>query len=200
MEEYQNNSHAYKDQQKTEIIEKPKQIQKVASGKTKKKGEMQKLIDAFIAEDLTSIKNDILIPAIKKTIDDMISEGIHRLLYPGDTSGISRRTNASRVSYRSYYDRPEIRPAKDNRAATVFDYDEIVFDTRGDAEAVLSQMEEIINHYQVCSVADLYDMANISNPPYTSVKYGWTSVRTATVVRARGGGYVIKLPRAIPID
>ena len=59
-------------------------------------------------------------------------------------------------------------------------------------------MNEIIDRYGVVTVADLYDMADLS-APYTSNKYGWTSVRNVEIGRVRDG-YVLKLSRAMPID
>jgi hypothetical protein len=49
------------------------------------------------------------------------------------------------------------------------------------------------------TVADMYDMAD-STAPYTSNRYGWTSLRTAEVKRVQGGYYIIDLPKAAPID
>ena len=59
-------------------------------------------------------------------------------------------------------------------------------------------MDELIEHYGIVSVADLYDLVGITGS-YTDNKYGWTDIRTAQVVRVRDG-YKIKLPRAIPLD
>ena len=80
----------------------------------------------------------------------------------------------------------------------VKDYDDIIFDNRGDAEAVLSSMEDVIDQYGVVSIADLFDLAEVSNSNYAMNNYGWTDLRTANVVRVRDG-YILKLPRALPI-
>ena len=45
----------------------------------------------------------------------------------------------------------------------------------------------------------MYDLSGLT-PPYTANSYGWTSIRTAEPVRVRDGGYVLKLPKASPID
>ena len=60
-------------------------------------------------------------------------------------------------------------------------------------------MDELIDAYGFVTVADLYDLVGVTGN-YTDNKYGWTSIRNAEPVRARGGGYILKLPRAIPID
>ena len=55
-------------------------------------------------------------------------------------------------------------------------------------------MEELLERFEVVSVADLFDMAGISCN-YTDNKYGWTDLRDARVARV-SDGYVIRLPRA----
>ena len=63
---------------------------------------------------------------------------------------------------------------------------------------MLTQMEATIDKYGFVTIADMYDLANLTSN-YTDNKYGWMNVRNAEVIRARDG-YVIKLPRAVPID
>ena len=75
----------------------------------------------------------------------------------------------------------------------------MIFESRGEAEAALSKMDEVIDVYGTVSVADLYDMCDLT-APYTSNRYGWSNIQTAEVARLRDGGYVLKLPRALPIS
>jgi hypothetical protein len=64
---------------------------------------------------------------------------------------------------------------------------------------VLQAMCDIVSsEYGIVSVGDLYDLANITNDNYTLNKYGWTNLRDAKVVPTRDG-YMIKLPRALPL-
>ena len=72
------------------------------------------------------------------------------------------------------------------------------FDTRGEAEEVLSRLDELIEMYGLVRVADLYDLVGITGD-YTDNKYGWKNIRNARVERTRDG-YAIKLPRALLID
>lgn len=59
-----------------------------------KKSEMQKFADVFISEDVNNVKSyivmDVLVPAIKKAISDIVTNGIDMILY-GET-GKSKRT------------------------------------------------------------------------------------------------------------
>ena len=67
-----------------------------------------------------------------------------------------------------------------------------------DQEDVLMRMDELMETYGLVRVADLYDLVGITGN-YTDNKYGWTNIRNAEIVRVRDG-YMIKMPRAVPID
>lgn len=206
MEKYQSNSHRSKELAAAESTQE-KKIEKVVSGKAKtKQNKVRGLTDIFISEDASNVKSyifmDVLVPAIKKAISDIVTDGIEMILY-GSTGG-KRTKSSSKVSYRSYYDdgrRDRDRgSSRDSYAArTRFDYEDIIFPTRGDAELVREQMDEVIDRYGLVTVGDMYEMAGLSNAPYTANKYGWTNIRTAEPIRTRDG-YVLKLPKAMPID
>lgn len=199
---YKPNSHKFKEEQKA-ASEERKKVEKVVTGvaKVKKKNKFGKLAGELISEDTSNVKSylvqDVLIPAIKNTIEDIVTKGI-RMFLRGDASGSRRDSQGSRISYGKFYDRDSDRRSIDTRPKNRFDYDDIIVESRGEAEAILSQMDEIIATYKFVSVLDLYDMVGIT-APYTADKYGWTDLRTARVVPVREG-YVLKLPKAFPID
>lgn len=107
MEEYKPNSHRSKEERKESIPE--KHVEKVISGtvKPKKKSEMQKFADVFISEDVNNVKSyivmDVLVPAIKKAISDIVTNGIDMILY-GEAGKSKKNSTASKVSYQKYYD------------------------------------------------------------------------------------------------
>ena len=179
-----------------------KKVEKIVTGnvRTKKKGEISKFKDVFISEDMSNVKSyiimDVLIPAAKKAISDIVSNGVDMLLY-GETRGKKSSANASYVSYRDYSSKRDDRRSA-SRSRAVFDYDEIVFDNRGEAEDVIERMGELLDTYGVVSVADMYDLAGLTCD-FTFNRYGWTSIRTAEV-RGTSDGYTIKLPRPLAID
>lgn len=196
MEEYKSNSHKSKE----ELSIPEKKIEKVVTGtvKTKKKNEIKKFTDIFISEDASTVKSyilmDVLLPAVKKAIDDIITDGTRMLLW-GDKGKSSKESPVSNISYRNYYEKKDSRDIPIRRG---YNFDDIIFDNRGEAEDVLSRMDEIISMYNFASVADLYDLCGL-NGSYTDNKYGWHDIRNASVVRIRDG-YVIKFPKAIPLD
>lgn len=202
MDEYKPNSHKSKEEQIPE-----RKVVKVVSGtvKPKKKGNIQKFADIFISEDVNNVKSyillEVLVPAIKKAISDIVTNGIDMILYGETGRTRNKSSTASKVSYQRYYDRTD-EPRRDYRtfsARNGFDYDELIFPTRGDAEAVLDAMNEIISQYGVVSIMDLYDLANVSMDNYAANKYGWTDISGCKPIRVRDG-YVLNLPRALPIN
>lgn len=205
MENYKPNSHTYKKQQKEDAVNKKKKVDKVVKGsvKTKKKNGVSKFADVFITEDIAEVKShlfvDVFVPTVKKLISDGISDAVDMILY-GGTRDRKSRTGASKVSYRDYYDRrDERRYRDDHRRRSGYRYDDIILDNRGEAEEVLSQLEDIIDTYKVATVADLHDLVGITGE-YTDENYGWTNLGRAEVVRCRDGGYMLKLPRALAVD
>ena len=92
----------------------------------------------------------------------------------------------------------ELLEEENNQGRTRYSYDDIFFDTREEAEEVLSKMDELIELYGVVRVADLYELVGITRD-YTDNKYGWKNIRNARIERTRDG-YAIKLPRALLID
>lgn len=161
MEEYKGNSNKAKEQQKA--LPPEKKVEKIVSGpvKSKKKNSIQKITSIFVPEDVEDVKSyifeDIVVPAVK----DIILDAVRALL------GVSGKSNkgapASKVSYRSYYDRGNERNDYGRTRTRVgYDYDDIVLDKRDEAEDVLSRMDELISTYGMASVADLYELVGVT--------------------------------------
>lgn len=203
-EQYPANSHVAKG----ELVNgNPKKVEKVIKGNVvqKKKTFGQKMARTFLEDDTKSVWGyllyDVLIPAAKATISDMVSGGVEMLLF-GTAKGRparNRNENKSYVSYSSYYTNPAPKTSlRDNRNRARMNFDDIILETRWEAEEVLSHMIDLIENYGVASVADLYELVGITGS-FTDNKYGWTNLSSATVSRVRDG-YLINLPNAQPID
>lgn len=194
MEEFKPNSH--KSKELTPVPE--KKVEKIVKGtvKSKKKNGIDRLKDNFISEDAANIKTyvvmDVLIPAVKKAICDIVKNGVDMILY--GESGRSNRRPSEYVSYdRRYLDRGDSRFYNADRARIGYNYNDIILETRGEAEDVLARMDELIELYGMVSVADLYDLVGITGN-YTDNKYGWTNIRNAEPVHVRDG-YMLRLPK-----
>lgn len=197
MEEYKPNSHRSKELAEDQKVPARKQ-EKVISGEAhqRKKSAAGRLGNAIISNDAEDVGNyilmDVFVPAIKKMISDIVCNGINMLL--GEPERSRKGSNASRVSYRAYYDARDDRRESSQKIRPSYNYDDIIFDNRGDAEDVLDRMGELVDRFDAVSVADLFDMAGLSCN-YTDNKYGWTDLSDARVDRVHDG-YVIRLPKA----
>mgnify|MGYP003281275485 CR=1 FL=1 len=179
----------------------------VAKGRiVKKKSDMVKLADIFLASDIESVKKhvifDVLIPKLKDGFFDIVMDSLSMTLF--GSSGKKRSTNASNVDYTNKFkssnrerleaDRNDSSPSK-----TRVNYNDIEFDSRDEAEEVLESMYDLLEVYGHVSVLDFFDFADVSCD-YTDDKYGWINLDKAQIVPVRGGRYKIKLPRAMVID
>lgn len=193
---YVPNSHKSKAEAAEKRVAKP-----IVAGQIKKKNEIQKFTDAFISEDAANVKSyifkDVLVPAIKKVVSDIIKDSIDMILY-GEVRGSAKRPTADRVSYNKYYGRDDDRFASSNRTRSGYSYDDVSVDTRGEAEAVRAALDDIVDQYGQVRVADLYDLVGISGD-YTDNDYGWFNVRNVEIIRTRDGRYALKMPRAVPL-
>lgn len=201
MEEYRSNSHRSKEMPVEKSAPERNIPKKVVSGKVKtRENRTRRFAEIFLPEDVSDMKlyviTDVIVPGVKKMLD----EAFHSFLY-GDR-GSRSRPSSSRPSYGSYYDYQNGGAGRNRNARDdnyIRNYQDIVLESRRDAEEVLDQMYDVICSYKVVSVLDLYDMLDLPSRP-TDNRYGWTDISSARVVPARGGGYLLKLPRAIPID
>lgn len=195
--DYKSNSNKSKLEQK----QPEKKVEKIISGsaKAKKKSEVKKLTDVFISEDISNVKsyiwNDVIVPIVKKAI----SETVDVILY-GESGHSKKKSPASRVSYRSYYEDRDDNRRRDYGSIrrSNYDYNDIVLENRGDAEEVLIKLDELIDVYGSASIADLYDMVGMSGS-YTDNRYGWDKPGVGSVVHVRDG-WLLKLPKVIILN
>lgn len=196
MENYESNSHRSKEEKKDILPE--KKVEKIVNGavKSKKKNGLQKITNAFVPEDVESVKSyifeDIVVPAVK----DIILDTCRTFL--GLDKNSRRDSIAAKVEYRNRYGGNVRENTRRARIGSGYDYNDIILDNRGEAEEVLLRMDELIETYGLVSVADLYDLVGVTGS-YTDNKYGWTDIRMGSVIRVRDG-YMIKLPKASPIS
>lgn len=200
------NSHKSKEIEKRKQKKEP--VAKVISGKAKikKKSELSKIADIFIAEDIDNVKayilEDVVIPSIKKTIEDVVNNSIRMLFW----NGSAPKSSGNKVSYSSYskqYERGdrfsrEAKSSSYSRMRRGYSYSDVIVDTRAEADDVLNRMDEIVQTYGCVSVADLFDLVG-ADAEYTDNKYGWMDISAAYPQRVRDG-WMIKLPKPLPFD
>jgi len=145
---------------------------------------------------------DVLLPALKNMIVDATSKGVERVVY-GDTP--RRRMDApshSRVSYNSplvdrYARRPAMLPDQPPYRQRRQEIGDIILSSRGDAELVIERLTDIIDKYEVASVADLHELVGLPSS-HVDNKWGWTGLTYANIRQIREG-YLIDLPPVEPI-
>lgn len=181
----------------------------IVTGRVKeKKNPMRRAEEALVSEDAGSVKDylvwDVLIPALKDTIVDMIKKGADAIFY-GDrrthSNNIERRNGTTYVRYdKPSYDTRDRRYAQPSRPhySSRFNFGDIVFESKNDAEAILDELVESTVRYGMVAVSDFYELAGLDYT-YTDYRYGWADLQRARVEKVRDG-YVLYLPRPILLD
>lgn len=203
MEEYRPNSNKYKleQQENQEPAEKEKKKPIEGEASVQKKSAPRKLLDALLSEDVESVRryllNDLLIPTIKQTLYEMISNG-SRMMILGDSER-PRTEYYSPGGARRDYNRISSRREPDSSPARRIgrDYGDISFASYAEADYVLSSLREEIEDYGFVPVGQLFELANIQTTS-TDYNYGWSSLQTATISATRDNQWLLRLPRAIP--
>lgn len=189
------------------VPEPKKEIKRVVKGAVRRRKEplLDRIFGGETAQGIVEyVLWEVLVPAAKSTLSDIVSNTIELALY-GDTSRRSSRLKRDRdrtvVSYNSMYDkrprrsdkRSNPRPRRDRHR-----FDDVVVAARVDAEEVLSTLIDLVDQYGLATVGDFYDACGISSE-YTDRKYGWESLNEASIHPVRGG-YIIDLPKPTPIE
>ena len=184
-----------------------KKVEKVISGTVKRKEQSlaKKFSDTFFEEDAESVKNyifsDVIIPAIKETFRDVVMNTLEMFLF-GQVKGSNTKRigGTSIVNYNSISrGNTSVRSRSNvdrNRAS--HNFDDIIFETRGEAEQVLSALVDLTVDYGEATVADFYTLVG-DVPNFTDDNWGWRDLSMASVRRIREG-YIISLPRTIALN
>lgn len=194
---------------KEEVTTKITKKEKVIKGKAiiRKKPIGKRIAELFGAESGQNIFDyligDILIPAAKNTLSDFVSEGVDMALGI-DTRRRRRdvRDRYGRFDYGASYrvDRDRGRGRRDERdrdrrdSRTPTSYEDIVFETRADANRAIGSLCDIIESYGQASIGDLFDAAGISAGDYTDRRWGWYNIASARITPVRDG-YMIDFPK-----
>lgn len=154
------------------------------------------------------ILHEVLIPEARDTLANALHAGTDSIVYGGEESPTRRRVSGSgntrRVSKSSTYvsydkvSKPSRyeKPREERMVRTTArreQYDEIILPTRDEADDILTSLYDLVDNYEVATIADLYSLVGI-DAKHTDEKWGWYDLRGATVKRIRRG-YILDLPR-----
>lgn len=202
---YPANSHKSREEKN-----KPEKLDKVVKGvvTTRKKSFGKKFFETFVGDDVNDVGSyilyDLLIPAAKSTLTDIIQSIPEMIFYNGEkrSSRITRDRGRSTINYGGFSassNRKEDRREVSQRNRARFNFDEIILETRGEAENVLNCLADLTIDYGQATVADLYDLVGVTSN-YTDRNYGWRDLGGASTTRSRHGGYMLVLPRTELVD
>ena len=209
--EFPSNSNKSKNTPKDDAPAKA-EIVPVVTGKViqKKKGFGSKFREAFLGMELKSVGRyiamDVLFPALRNTIVEATTRGVEKLIL-GEERPPSRRSaysNGPIISYNrpsSGRMGPRQRSYMQNDRAPVVrrqSLADIVLEHREDAHTVIERLGDIIDKFQVASVADLYDLVNLPST-YVDNKWGWTTINYIDIQQVREG-WLLLIPPPEPLD
>ncbi len=196
----------------------PKMEPVVTGGVHVKKRTAKTILKAiFVPQDVEKVCDyivfDVVIPKCKNVVFDLGNSILSAIIYgdsgPVHSTPFGQGSGVQRVSYSSYssnnsngqtnYQRIGRVGAARNEQMNRAIFEDVIFDSKVDADMVLQKLNEAIAAYGVVSVNDAYDTCDLT-APYTYNNYGWTSLNSAYVDRNRRGEWIIHFPLALPID
>lgn len=182
-----------------------KEIHKVANAKVRKKGIIRRIGKSIIEDNIQEARerafSEVVVPGLKNLLYDTGRDILETILfgisgdgYRDDRRRFEGRRGESRTSYSSYYKEGR----RKDRRGSERDYrgcepDDIILDTRAQARDVLDELDYIIRKYDQASILDLYDIIGLTGD-WTDKRYGWTSIRGASIKPVRDG-FMLILPR-----
>lgn len=223
MDEFPPNSHTSKEaaqpkreKQSEEVPE--KKVEKIVQGTViqRKKPLGKRMKEMFISGDSQTVGQyimaEVVVPATKDLLADAATSFVERILF-GDghqsrrggryrsRSGgdnYTRYTQASRGNRRPPWEDSRKPREISRRARQTHDFKEIILETRAECEEVIEQMFNLLEKYEVTTVADLYDLIG-ADSSYTDDKWGWYDLRDWRIQRIRDG-YLLNIPRPEPLN
>lgn len=166
------------------------------------------------------IVTEVIVPAAQDMIFDAFTQSAERMIFKNTRmSPIQRqavRNVASGVGTVAYNRmagtpsasttirqpvataRQDPRPQLSHEARRAHNFGEIVLGSRAEAQEVLNQLFAIVEKYDTVSVSELYGLLGIP-VDFTDEAWGWENMHGSSIGRARGGGYILHLPRPEPL-
>lgn len=187
-----------------------KRVEQITStvGVRKRKSLRKQFAETFFAGDIKStvkyVTFDVLLLSFREMVLDAINAGSERLML-----GDSRRRGihppvsgpTGYVSYNRYAMGGASRVGAPQRvmsrmARARHDFDEIILQSRTEAEEVIDRLFDLVGRYGTATVADLYELVGLT-ASHTDNKWGWSDLRGSGVTRV-STGYLLDLPEPQP--
>lgn len=181
----------------------------------KKKSLFKRFTDVIVGGDSKTVVHyvvaEVIVPQLKDLFVEATSGGIEKMIYGENARSRPRYGGrpAGPTNYTKYTVRgsnpigsamrdPRDRPPNPTALPKQLDYEEILMQTRIEAETVLERMYDLVREYEAASIHDLKMLVGWS-PQYTDQKWGWMDLQGSAIRRVRDG-YMLELPRPTALD
>lgn len=192
----------------TDEVEHKKQV---TTGKVtvKKKSEGRRLLETFFEGDVKqvgkSVWEDLLVPAVKDMLYGAFDQAFRGMIYR-DYNGRGRdrdrydRLGSRREDFTRYSDRNRRSERVRDDREDVYDYGELFYERREDAENAKLEIYDLLDRYGTATVGHLYEASGLK-VRQTDFNYGWRNRdRREIYVESCRGGYLLKTPRPKALD
>lgn len=170
-----------------------KDITPVVKARIKRESTARKVVGEIIREDARTVGEtvlwDVIIPTVKNLISDTVTRGIESMLYGGDSRPRSKTSYSDYSGYsrpKGSRDRPSERRDRRSARPAEPERNEIIFDSRSDANDVIDRMSDLIDQYGQASLADLNALIGASSN-FIDDNWGWTDMGSFNVRQVRDG-------------
>lgn len=201
MEGYEPNSFRYKEEKKAKERPKDLKIEKVVTGEVirHKKKLLRRAAEALGLPEgrgtLDYLLKDIGIPMLKEMLYTFVVSGASMTLFNEVRdrtrfgSGYTPYSKGSRITVVGGSQNAPERPVR----RAVASFDDVVLQTKAEAEDVLFRLSDLCENYGEATVSDLYACVGIT-AAYPLQNYGWKSLADARIVAVRDG-WLLDLPK-----
>lgn len=186
-------------------------LKQVATAETarRKRRIGSRLRETFFGGDARSAADhmvlEVIVPGIRDMMFDAMETGLQRMIYGesrrGRRSSTPTYSNLGHVAY-NRMSQPSARQsdqALSRKSRSKMDFQDLILQSRSEAEDVIDSMFDVLSRFEVISVADLYELTGVQSS-HTDNKWGWTSLQGARPRKLRDGGYLLDLPDPEPLN
>lgn len=173
----------------------------------RKKSLGERVSDELISDNAKGVKDyvfdEVVIPLIKKGINDGVTGALRMILY-GNTKANRITSTSSHVSYKKYYDDAPARQTANYRSSGRVVNTDIIVEEFNEAKGILEELKDYLAADGIVSVARYFEITDayrqgIVERDYMHNSFGWSSLSAADIL-PYGNRWMIKLPRPLPID
>ena len=203
--DYQGNTRKEKEKAEKKQEEEQK-LDKVVVGEVlqKPKGVGHKFKTIFFGGDAKQatlfVISDVMLPALRNLLVYAVTKGMERMVFgetmnrrrpgPGPVVNYQNRFQSTTRPYDTRYESPinAYSRVRQNR----HEINDVIVGTREEAELVIERLIDVLDKYDVVSLAALYELLGLETS-YIDNKWGWTNLSSAQVRQIRQG-YLLELP------